>query len=131
MVQKSFSPARAGLGLAAVAAGLLAGCAAPLPAAQCAVDDIAYVGTDGAQLSALRIDSCAGKLSMLGAVSEVAKPRWTVSYPSKPAQPVLYAALDAGSVAAFTVDRKSATLKPLGESSANGSGTTHLLFDAP
>lgn len=132
MVQKYFSPVCLGLGLALILGSLLAGCAAPAPLQRyCAADDIAYVGTDGTQLRALRFDSCVGKLGMLGPVADVAKPRWTVSYPSSPAQPVLYVALDAGSVAAFRVDRASAALMPLGESSANGSGTTHLLFDAP
>jgi 6-phosphogluconolactonase len=136
MVHKFLSPARLGLGVAALAASLLTGCVAvtapPAPPAPCAPDDIAYVGTDGSQLRALRFDACAGTLAMIGPVADVAKPRWTVSYPTKPAaKPAVYAALDAGSVAAFAVDRSTAALTPLGESSAGGSGTTHLYFDAP
>lgn len=133
MVQKFSSPASLRLGVAALTASLLTGCTvAPTVALQCTPDDIAYVGTDGTQLRALRLDTCAGKLSMIGPVADVAKPRWTVSYPTKPAaQPVLYVALDAGSVAAFSVDRQTAALKPLGESGAGGTGTTHLYFDAP
>lgn len=115
----------AALGVAA----LLGGCAsAPAPLVACRPDGLAYVGTDGSALRALRVDTCAGRLALVGPVADVAKPRWTVSHPT---QPILYAALDAGRVAAFAVDRASGALLPLNDAPAGGTGTTHLYLDAP
>lgn len=111
--------------LALMVPALLAGCAS---APRCSANEIAYVGTDGTQLRALRFDACTGQLAALGSVADVAKPRWTTSHPSLP---ILYAALDAGRVAAFTVDRTSGALTPLNDAPAGGGGTTHLLVDAP
>lgn len=114
---------------ALAAAALLGGCAlAPAAAPQCQADGLAYVGTDGSALRALRVDTCAGRLALVGPVADVAKPRWTVSHPT---QPVLYAALDAGRVAAFAVDRATGALQPLDDAPAGGTGTTHLYLDAP
>jgi len=94
-----------------------AGCASPAATA--------YVSTDAA-LRAVRLDTCAGRLSVIGDVAQVAKPRWTVAHPTLP---VLYAALDGGHVAAFKIDRSSAALAPLNDADASGSGTTYLALD--
>lgn len=114
--------------LTLAAAAVLAGCGTPATAPRCSADELAYVGTDGTGLRALRFDSCQGALQPLGVVADLAKPRWTVAHPQLP---VLYAALDAGRVAAFAVDRASGALTPLNDAPAGGAGTTHLLLDAP
>lgn len=118
-------------GLAAAAALSLAGCASA-PATRCAPARLAYVGTDGGALQALRLDACAGQLTSLGTVAQLAKPRWSVA---NPALPILYVANDAagknGSVVAFSVDRQTGALAKIGEADAGGIGTTHLWLDAP
>lgn len=114
--------------LVLAATALLAGCVTPPQMPRCNADELAYVGTDGTGLRALRFDSCAGRLASLGVVADVAKPRWTTPHPRLP---VLYAALDSGRVAAFAVDRASGALTVLNEAPAGGAGTTHLLLDAP
>jgi 6-phosphogluconolactonase len=116
---------------AALIAALLAGCAAT-PAPACAPARLAYVGTDGGALQALRLDACAGTLADLGTVAQLAKPRWAVPHPRLP---ILYVADDAagkdGSVVAFRVDRDSGALAKIGQADAGGIGTTHLWLDAP
>ena len=120
---------------AAIALTLVAfgGCASTASApANCAPARLAYVGTDGGQLQALRLDACAGKLASLGTVAELAKPRWSVAHP---ALPILYVADDVagkdGSVVTFAVNRDTGALTRLGETDAGGIGTTHLWLDAP
>jgi 6-phosphogluconolactonase len=109
---------------------LLGGCANL--ATGCGKNELVYVGTDTTQLRALRLDACAGRLSMIGPVADVAKPRWTVAHPKLP---ILYAAVDGsgkeGSVVAYAVDRDSGALTKMGEVPAGGGGTTHLSLDAP
>ena len=122
--------ARAGLAACASLA-VLGGCAsAPVPS--CAPSTLAYVGTDGGALQALRLDACAGKLSDLGTVARLSKPRWAVP---NPRLPVLYVANDVagkdGSVIAFGVNRDTGALARINESDAGGIGTTHLWLDAP
>ena len=118
-------------GLGAAVALAFAGCAST-PAPGCAPATLAYVGTDGGALQALRLDACAGKLSDLGTVAQLAKPRWAVP---NPRLPILYVANDVagkdGSVIAYGVNRDSGALAKLGEADAGGIGTTHLVLDAP
>jgi 6-phosphogluconolactonase len=113
---------------AVVAMGLLGGCASM--GSGCDEKSIAYVGTDGSQLRALRFDSCAGRLSMIGPVADVAKPRWTLSHPKLP---IVYAGIDGsgkdGSVIAYSVDRESGALTKINEVSTGGPGVTHLSLD--
>jgi 6-phosphogluconolactonase len=110
---------------------LLGGCAATRTA-DCAASDLVYLGTDGGKIEALRLDACAGKLTKIGAVADVPKPRWGVVNPK---QPILYVANDAtgknGSVIAFGVNRDSGALTRINEVDAGGVGTTHLWLDAP
>ena len=119
---------------AACALALLGACATdtPAPIAACSADGLVYVGTDGGKIEALRLDACAGKLTKIGDVADVQKPRWGVMNPGKP---VLYIANDVtgkdGSVIAFAVDRQSGALTKLNEADAGGIGTTHLWLDAP
>ena len=118
-------------GLLLAAGALLGGCATP-PAAGCSPATLAYVGTDGGQLQALRLDACAGRLTDLGAVAQLTKPRWAVA---NPGLPMLYVADDIagkdGSVVAFAVNRGSGALTKINEADAGGIGTTHLWLDAP
>ena len=121
-------PARCAL---AMSIALLAGCAST-PPSTCAPARLAYVGTDGGQLLALRLDACAGTLSSLGPVATLTKPRWAVG---NPARPILYVADDIagqdGRVVAFSVDRDTGALAQIGAVDAGGIGTTHLWLDAP
>jgi 6-phosphogluconolactonase len=129
MAKNSFL-ARGGLA-AALSVGLLAGCAAT-SAPSCAPAMLAYVGTDGGQVQALRLDACTGKLAGLGAVAQLTKPRWAVPHPTRP---ILYVANDVagknGAVIAFAVNRDTGALTKTGEADAGGIGTTHLWLDAP
>lgn len=133
----SVSLACSRLGLARLLGGLLLACnawaAAPYAhAADCAPAEIAYIGTDGQHLRALRFDACKGLLSMIGPVAEVPKPRWAVAQTQPP---VLYVATDGngqeGSVVAFVMDGATGALTPLNETAAGGGGTTHLWLDKP
>jgi 6-phosphogluconolactonase len=110
--------------------GAFGGCAS-VPTGHCAPSRLAYIGTDGGQLQAIRLDACAGKLANLGTMAQLAKPRWSVA---NPALPLLYVANDIpdkdGSVVTFAVDRESGSLTKLDEVDAGGIGTTHLWLDA-
>jgi 6-phosphogluconolactonase len=116
--------------LLALTVGAVAGCASGLSA----TSELVYVGAgiDGGQLRALRLDTVSGKLSSVGPVAQVAKPRWAVAHAKLP---MLYVASDVGAedghVLAFAVDRASGSLKKVSEVAAGGSGTTHLDFDLP
>ena len=123
---------RCGLGFAiALPLGAFDGCASA-PAPGCTASQLAYVGTDGGQVQALRLDACAGRLASLGTVATLVKPRWAVANPTLP---ILYVANDVagrdGSVVAFAVDRSSGALAKINEAGAGGIGTTHLWLDAP
>jgi 6-phosphogluconolactonase len=113
-----------------VLAGVLA-LAGVARAADCSPADLAYVGSDGAQLRALRFDACAGQLAMIGPVADVAKPRWVVAHPQLP---LVYVAVDGsgkdGSVNAYALDRKTGGLTLVNEVGAGGGGTTYLALDA-
>jgi 6-phosphogluconolactonase len=94
--------------------------------------DLVYVGTDGGQIYAMRFDPNTGQLTMLGAVAEVPKPRWSIAHPQLP---VLYAASDEsskeGTVIAFAVDHETGALAKMNALASGGSGPTHLWLDIP
>ena len=119
--------------LAALSLGVLAGCAStPATSTACAPATLAYVGTDGGQVQALRLDACAGTLADLGPVAQLAKPRWFVANPTLS---IVYVANDVagkdGSVIAYRVNRNTGALTKINEVDAGGIGTTHLWLDAP
>ena len=120
---------RCGIGVAVALA--LGGCASTSEPA-CTPSRLAYVGTDGGQVQALRLEACSGRLVDLGTVAQLTKPRWSVAHPTLP---VLYVADDVagrdGRVVAFAVDRDTGALTQLGATDAGGIGTTHLWLDAP
>lgn len=97
-----------------------------------AATSLVYVGMQGNQIRALRLDEVTGKLTMIGPVAEGPRPTWTVAHPQLP---VLYAVNDdntvEGSVTAYAVDRASGALTKINEVAAGGNGTTYLSFDAP
>ncbi len=100
-------------------------------ATECVASELIYIGTDTTALRAVRLDACAGRLTSLGAVADLPKPRWAVAHPSLP---LLYVAVDGGTgngrIATFGVDRSSGGLTPLGDVDAGGAGTTYLALDA-
>jgi len=95
-------------------------------AAECSPSELAYLGTDGTSLRALRFNACTGQIAMIGPVAEVPKPRWLVAHPKLP---LVYAAVD-GRVVAYALDRKSGALDKVNEADAGGAGTTFLALDA-
>ena len=96
-------------------------------AAECSnTSELAYIGTDGTSLRALRLNACAGQLAVIGPVAEVTKPRWLVAHPKLP---LVYAAFDGG-VIAYAMDRKTGALTKVNEADGGGAGTTFLAFDA-
>ncbi|MGC3963994.1 MAG: lactonase family protein [Rhodocyclaceae bacterium] len=127
---------RAWAGLPAMLAlsTLLGGCASTgsqtASASACTPAGLALVGSDGNQIHALRFDACAGKMTSLGPVADVPKPKWLAPHPQLP---LVYAATDGtgqeGSVAAFSLDRESGGLTKVGERAAGGAGTTYVALD--
>lgn len=93
--------------------------------------DLVYVGSQGNQLRALRLDVDSGKLSAVGVVAEGLRPTWTVAHPQLP---VLYAVDDdsarSGSVTAFAINRASGALSKLNDAPTGGNGATYLWLDA-
>ncbi|AMO25324.1 6-phosphogluconolactonase [Ramlibacter tataouinensis] len=118
--------------MAMVLAGLalVLGGARAATAADCGQADIAYLGTDGSRIRALRFDACAGRLGAVTPAAEVDKPRWIVPHARLP---LVYAAIDGsgkeGRVIAYAFDRASAALTRVNEVTAGGGGTTHLWLD--
>ncbi len=115
----------------AFSVALLAGCAST-ELSTCDRTQLAYVGTDGGGVQALRFDACTGMLSSLGIMAKLTKPRWSVA---NPVRPILYVADDVagqdGRVVAFAVDHATGALTQLSETDSGGLGTTHLWLDAP
>ena len=120
------------LSLAAMGGGCAAVSASSATRAPCDANALAYVGTDSGRVQAVRVDACAGRITLLGEVALVPKPRWITPHPTVP---VVYVASDGqgseGSVVAFARDRASGALTKLNEVGSGGAGTTHLTFDAP
>ena len=108
---------------------LLAGAASALPL-------LVYVGTyTGAKskgIYAYRMDTTTGALTPLGLAAETKNPTFLAVHPN---QRFLYAinevgsGAEAGSVAAFAIDRDSAKLTLVNQQSAGGSGPCHLVVD--
>ena len=74
---------RSALGVAvALTLGGCASTATVTAAPSCAAARLAYVGTDGGQVQALRLDACTGKLASLGTVAQLTKPRWSIANPT-------------------------------------------------
>lgn len=124
---------RAAAPLLAVLLALTAQMAAPVRAdTGCARRALAYLGSDGPGLRALRLDACDGRLEALGVMAELPKARWALPHPRLP---LLYVAQDGsgaeGRVLAYRVRRDSGALVPLGELASGGVGSTHLALDLP
>ncbi|MFT4069097.1 lactonase family protein [Paraburkholderia sp.] len=92
---------------------------------------LVYVGTQQAQIQALRFDPSMGKLTTIGPVAKGLNATWVESDPRRP---ILYAVDDdkvrEGSVTAYAVDRATGALTALKRADANGRGTTNLSLDA-
>lgn len=98
-------------------------------------DLLVYVGMHGHQIHAARFDPTAGALSMIGPVAELSAPTWAVAHPS---DDILYYVREdgndqsrSGAVDAYRIDRATGGLRHLGETIAQGGGTTHLYLDRP
>lgn len=116
-------------GLAACAGGR--SLATPGPGRQALV----YFGMHGSQIHAARFNSATGALTMIGAVAEQSAPTWGIRHPA--ADLVYYVREDgndgsrSGAVAAYRIDRATGGLGLVGETVAQGGGTTHLHLDVP
>ncbi|SEK61765.1 6-phosphogluconolactonase [Roseateles sp. YR242] len=113
------------------AAGMSGGAGASLHGANAGSGTtLVYIGQEGGQIQALRLDTAQGRLSVLGTVAELPRPRWAVSDPQRG---LLYVASDAqgqpGKVLAYAVQPETGALSKLNELGAGGAGTTHLALD--
>lgn len=92
--------------------------------------ELVYVGTQGSQIHALRIDTSTGKLTMIGPVAEGLRPTWVLAHPELP---ILYAVDDEsakeGSVTAYAVNRTTGALTKVNQVATKGNGTTNLSLD--
>jgi 6-phosphogluconolactonase len=129
------SPSRRGVlkGLAGGgAAALLPGIAS---AAMRTRELLVYIGMHGSRIHAARLDPAAGTLTPIGPVAEQSAPTWAVLHPA--GEIVYYVREDgndgaqSGAVAAYRIDRATGGLDPIGETIAQGGGTTHIHLDAP
>lgn len=91
---------------------------------------LVYVGTQKAQIQALRFDPSTGELVAIGPVAKGLNATWVESDPQRP---VIYAVDDdkvrEGSVTAYAVDRATGALSELNRVDSNGRGTTNLSLD--
>lgn len=92
--------------------------------------ELVYVGTQGNQIHALRLDTSTGKLTPIGPVAEGLRPTWVVANPQLP---ILYAVDDEsakeGSVTAYAVNRETGALAKVNQVATRGDGTTNLSLD--
>lgn len=92
---------------------------------------LVYVGTQQAQIEALRFDPSTGTLVTIGPVAKGLNATWVESDPQRP---IIYAVDDdkvrEGSVTAYAVDRATGALAELNRVDSNGRGTTNLSLDA-
>jgi 6-phosphogluconolactonase len=92
--------------------------------------ELVYVGTEKAQIDALRFDPSTRKLTAIGPVATGLNATWVQSDPQRP---VIYAVDDdkvrEGSVTAYAVDRATGNLAELNRVDSDGRGTTNLSID--
>lgn len=92
---------------------------------------LVYIGTQKAQIQALRFDPSTGKLVTIGPVAKGLNATWVESDPQRP---IIYAVDDdkvrEGSVTAYAVDRATGALAELNRVDSDGRGTTNLSLDA-
>ena len=105
--------------------------ATPLSVAtQQGVPEMAYVGTQQAQIQAIRLDTATGKLTVIGPVVQGPKSTWVLAHPDLP---VLYSVDDdnqhEGTVFAYKVDRTTGALTQVNQVASGGKGTTNLTLD--
>ncbi|WP_395394911.1 lactonase family protein [Novosphingobium sp. BL-8A] len=116
-------------GLAMTGAGRALASSAP------ASDALVYFGMHGSQIHAARFDTRRGTLSPIGVAAEQSAPTWGILHPA--GEVVYYVREDgnegweSGAVVAYRIDRTSGRLQRIGETIAQGGGTTHLHLDAP
>lgn len=92
---------------------------------------LVYIGTQKAQIQALRFDPSTGRLVTIGPVAKGLNATWVESDPQRP---IIYAVDDdkvrEGSVTAYAVDRATGALAELNRVDSDGRGTTNLSLDA-
>jgi 6-phosphogluconolactonase (cycloisomerase 2 family) len=123
--------------LGSLAFGGLAACAGgrPLAVGGPGRQALVYLGMHGSQIHAARFDCASGALTMIGAVAEQSAPTWGLSHPA--ADMVYYVREDgndgrqSGAVVAYRINRATGGLGLVGETIAQGGGTTHLHLDVP
>jgi 6-phosphogluconolactonase len=92
--------------------------------------ELVYIGTQQAQIRALRLDTASGRLTQIGTVAEGPKSTWIAAHPQLP---VLYGVDDdnarEGSITAYAVNRSTGALDKINEIASGGKGTTNLVLD--
>jgi 6-phosphogluconolactonase len=105
-------------------------CSTELSSPTGAQTELVYIGTQDAQIRALRLDSSSGKLTVIGTVAQGPKSTWVAAHPQLP---VLYGVDDdnarEGSVTAYAVNRETGALDKMNEVASGGRGTTNLWLD--
>lgn len=105
----------------------LAAAHAAVPAPQA---ELVYVGTQQAQIHALRFDASTGQFIAIGPVATGLNATWVQSHPECP---VIYAVDDdkvrEGSVTAYVANRATGELTELNRVDSQGRGTTNLSLD--
>jgi 6-phosphogluconolactonase len=97
--------------------------------------ELVYVGTQQAEIRALRFDASTGELTMIGPVAVAPKSTWVTWVTAHPRLPILYAVVDdearEGSIIAYAVDRGTGSLTKVNEIGSGGNGTANLSLDIP
>jgi 6-phosphogluconolactonase len=116
----------------AVSAGMVCAGSRAATSGGDAQTEFVYVGTQQAQIRALRLDTATGKLTEIGTVAEGPKTTWVAAHPQLP---VLYGVDDDnardGSITAYAVNRETGALDKINEVASGGRGTTNLVLDPP
>jgi 6-phosphogluconolactonase len=116
------------------AALVLAGCATAQAGRANDPGDLFFIGTQGNQIQAARLDTRTGTMTLVGPVGDLERPTWLVRHPQLP---ILYSVSEVGGdgksdgkIVAFHINRGTGTLTRTSEAGAGGGGTTNLWFDA-
>jgi 6-phosphogluconolactonase len=116
----------------AVSAGMVCAGSRAATSSGDAQTEFVYVGTQQAQIRALRLDTATGTLTEIGTVAEGPKTTWVAAHPQLP---VLYGVDDDnardGSITAYAVNRETGMLDKINEVASGGRGTTNLVLDPP
>lgn len=123
-----------GLSMTGAMTGAMAGTSRALARSERG-DALVYFGMHGSQIHAARFDTRRGTLTPIGVAAEQSAPTWAVRHPLGD---ILYYVREdgndgweSGAVVAYRIDRHTGRLLRIGETIAQGGGTTHMHLDIP